>query len=195
MSNDAALTMNSTNSPALQASDEILKIDEAQGRGMRDALIDLLSNCVEEGASIGFTWPLSKADAGAYWDDVLRDITRQSRILLVSMRAGELTGSVQLGLCTRLNGLHRAEVQKLMVHTRWRRRGLGKHLMTAIEREAMACNRTLLYLDTEPGKPAVELYKGMNWVQAGEIPDYACSPDGHLHGTAIFYKRLSAAGV
>jgi len=63
--------------------------------------------------------------------------------------------------------------------------------MTAVEREARLAKRTLLYLDTEPDKPAEAMYKKTGWILAGEIPEYACSPYGHLHGTAIFYKKLS----
>ena len=35
------------------------------------------------------------------------------------------------------------------------------------------------------------MYERLGWVRAGAIPGYACDPDGHLHGTVLFYKELS----
>jgi acetyltransferase len=70
-------------------------------------------------------------------------------------RDGVVVGErVQLGLCTKPNGVHRAEVQKLLVHT-----GIAS---TRHRAEAHGCDRgaglpaqrTLLYLDTEPDKAA-----------------------------------------
>jgi acetyltransferase len=152
--------------------------------------VTLLQNAVHDGASIGFTQPLPADVAEKYWRDVFREVGQGSRILLAARREGAVVGSVQLGLCTRPNGLHRAEVQKLFVHTRWRRQGIARMLMIAIEQEARAARRSLLYLDTEPHKPAAAMYEQTGWIKVGEIPGYACSPDGHLHGTAFFYKMI-----
>ena len=62
--------------------------------------------------------------------------------------------------------------------------------MTAVEEQARLAQRTLLYLDTEPDKPAHEMYERSGWLRAGEIPDYARTPDGRLHSTILFYRRL-----
>jgi acetyltransferase len=165
-----------------------LTVDEA--RAVLSQLITLLQNAVHDGASIGFTQPLSAEVAERYWHDVFREVGQGSRILLVARREGVVTGSVQLGLCNRPNGLHRAEVQKLFVHTRCRRQGIARALMAAIEHEARVAQRSLLYLDTEPHKPAAAMYEQMGWIRAGEIPGYACSPDGHLHSTVFFYRTI-----
>jgi hypothetical protein len=50
--------------------------------------------------------------------------------------------------------------------------------------------RSLLYLDTEPDKPAFEMYQRTGWMRAGEIPDYARTPDGRLHSTVLLYRRV-----
>ena len=84
------------------------------------------------------------------------------------------------------------KVQKLFVHTSARRRGFGRALMAAIEQEARNARRWLLYLDTESHKPAEAMYRRLGWLPVGEIPDYALSPDGHLRGTMIFYKKIAA---
>ena len=152
-------------------------------------LIALLQDAVNDGASVGFLQPLSAEVASGYWREVIREVGEASRILLIARREGMLAGSVQLGLCTKPNALHRAEVQKLLVHTRWRRRGIGRQLMMALDEEARIARRTLLYLDTEPDKPAFEMYRGSGWLRAGEIPDYARTPDGELHSTVLLYRR------
>lgn len=152
--------------------------------------IALLQDTVNDGASVGFLRPLSPEIAAGYWREVIREVGEASRILLIARREGMLAGSVQLGLCTKPNALHRAEVQKLLVHTLWRRRGIGRQLMMALDEEARLAGRTLLYLDTEPDKPAFEMYRRSGWLRAGEIPDYARTPDGELHSTALFYRRV-----
>ncbi|WP_260398789.1 GNAT family N-acetyltransferase [Peribacillus simplex] len=46
---------------------------------------------------------------------------------------GEIAGSVQLHLCSKRNGVHRAEIAKLMTHTEYRRNVLGRSLMQQAE--------------------------------------------------------------
>jgi ribosomal protein S18 acetylase RimI-like enzyme len=145
---------------------------------------------VNDGASVGFLRPLAADVAERYWREVIRDMAERSRILLAARQDGHAVGSVQLELCTKPNGVHRAEVQKLLVHTDWRRRGIGRRLMDTVNREARRARRSLLYLDTEPDKPAHRMYEQAGWVRAGEIPDYARTPDGTLHGTVLMYRRI-----
>ncbi|MNE06843.1 Acetyltransferase [compost metagenome] len=101
-----------------------------------------------------------------------------------------MLGSVQLGLCLKPNGLNRAEVQKLLVHSAARRRGLGQQLMHALELAARQKQRGMLYLDTEAGSGAEAFYRSLGYSKAGEIPDYACGPDGVYRATALYYKLL-----
>jgi ribosomal protein S18 acetylase RimI-like enzyme len=169
---------------------EIERLTADQARVLLPELVALLQDTVDDGASVGFLRPLSTEIAARYWLEVIRDVAEQSRILLVTRRDGLVVGSVQLGLCTKPNGVHRAEVQKLLVHTGSRRRGIGRKLMVAIEEQARLAQRTLLYLDTEPDKPAHEMYERSGWLRAGEIPDYARTPDGRLHSTILFYRRI-----
>lgn len=169
---------------------DIHRLTAVEALAVLPQLVALLTDAVQDGASIGFTQPLSADVAERYWQDVFREVGQGSRILLAARREGAVVGSVQLGLCTRPNGLHRAEVQKLFVHTRWRRQGIARALMAAIEQEAHAARRSLLYLDTQPDKPAEAMYEQLGWIRAGEIPGYACSPDGDLHGTVFFYRTI-----
>lgn len=89
-----------------------------------------------------------------------------------------------------LNGRNRAEIQKLMVHSSARRLGVAHQLITTLEKSAMQAHRGLLYLDTQAGSAAEAFYRMEGYRCMGEIPDYACTPDGQYHPTAIYYKRL-----
>ena len=158
---------------------------------IHNGLIELLLDSVEGGASVGFLSPLKRETADAFWRDMLREVESPYRVILVATtEQGEVAGSVQLALGQKENGRHRAEVQKLLVHTRYRNRGLGRRLMGAIEREAQQRGITLLYLDTIEGELAEQLYLKLGYIRVGEIPNYASFPDGRLWATVIFYKEL-----
>jgi GNAT superfamily N-acetyltransferase len=113
-----------------------------------------------------------------------------SRILFVAGEAEEIMGAVQLELATRRNALHRAEVQKLFVHRRFRNRGIARSLMSAVESAAREAGRTLLALDTQRGSAAEQLYEKYGYTRAGIIPQYALGADGILHDTVLFYRLL-----
>jgi acetyltransferase len=156
-----------------------------------DGLIELLRDSVEGGASVGFLSPPKRELAEAFWHDMLREAASPYRVILIATTEdGEVAGSVQLALGQKENGRHRAEVQKLLVHSRFRHQGLGRRLMEAIEKEAQQCGITLLVLDTIEGELAERLYLKLGYVRVGEIPNYASFPDGRLWATVIFYKEL-----
>ncbi len=156
-----------------------------------DGLIELLRDSVEGGASVGFLSPLRRETAEAFWRDMLREAESPYRVILVATTEdGEVAGSVQLALGQKENGRHRAEVQKLLVHSRYRNRGLGRRLMEAIEHEARQRGITLLYLDMIEGELAEQLYLKLGYMRVGEIPNYASFPDGRLWATVIFYKEV-----
>jgi GNAT superfamily N-acetyltransferase len=152
-------------------------------------LADLLQDAVHGGASVGFLAPLAPEAARQYWQDVFRALD-SGRLLWVAERDDRLLGTVQLQSCARDNGRHRAEVQKLLVHTRARGQGVAGSLMRAVESEARAQGLRLLVLDTLRGSQAEQVYGHLGWRRAGEVPDYAAAPDGALFPTVIFFKQL-----
>lgn len=153
-------------------------------------LIRLLQDSVDGGASVGYLPPLSEDQARQYWSAILPDIEKGSRILLVASDDGAVTGTVQLELIQKPNGLHRAEVQKLMVHSDYRGKGIAGELLNAVEAAAREANRTLLVLDTIQGDTADRLYRKLGWIEAGVIPQFAMSGTGILEATVVFYKIL-----
>jgi acetyltransferase len=150
----------------------------------------LIQDAVDGGASVGFLPPLSKKEAEQYWRDVVTQLSGSYRILLAALAEEQIIGAVQLQLESRANGSHRAEVSKLLVHSAYRRQGIGRALMLALEEAARQLGRTTLVLDTRQGDPSEHLYRGLGYQVAGVIPAYARSADGSLHATVFLYKLL-----
>lgn len=153
-------------------------------------LSSVLLDCVEGGASVGFMQPLTLDQAFSFWQRVGAGMAANARALLVARDEVGIVGTVQLVLDQPDNQFHRADLCKMLVHRRGRRRGLGATLMHGAEELARACNKTLLVLDTATGSDAERLYARLGWLRVGVIPDYAHWPDGGRCGTTIFYKAL-----
>lgn len=161
--------------------EEIKRLDEDL-----EELSELLKTVVNDEASIGFLPPLEQKEATNYWQTVLAPEV----ILYVAKINNEVAGSVQLHLVTKPNGIHRAEICKLMTHPNFRRNGIGRSLMQKAEERAKQENRTLLVLDTREGDPSNRLYKSLDYQESGKIPGYAISPNGELDATIIYYKMI-----
>ena len=152
----------------------------------------LLHACVHDGASIGFVLPFTADDSEAFWRrKVLPGVLAGTRVLLVAKAGETIVGSAQLGYDTPPNQLHRADVSKLLVHPRFRRRGIARALMAELERLARQLGRTLLTLDTRTGDRAEPLYASLGYQTAGVIPGYCRDPfEDRLDPTTIMYKAL-----
>ncbi len=156
------------------------------------ALADVLIDCVEGGASVSFMQPLPRHKALAFWQGVLESALRGERIVLVAkeLDSDNIVGTVQVVLAMPDNQPHRADVAKMLVHRRARRRGLGAALMKAAEATAREAGKTLLVLDAVTGGDGARLYARLGWQRCGEIPGYALWPQGGLCSTTYFYKAL-----
>lgn len=155
-----------------------------------DELAEVLCDCVEGGASVGFMLPLSRPHARDFWSKVAAHAAAGRRVLLVARDAHGICGTVQLILDLPDNQPHRADVAKTQVHRRARRRGLGAALMRAAEAAALARGRHLLVLDAVTGGEAARLYERLGWTRVGDIPDYALWPQGGYCGTTYYYRNL-----
>jgi GNAT superfamily N-acetyltransferase len=161
-------------------------VDDAQ----IDALADVLIDCVDGGAGVSFMHPLEPAKARAFWRRVAAGVEAGERALLVAEDGTGIVGTVQLELAQPENQPHRADLSKMLVHRRARRRGLGAALVRAAEETARECGKTLLVLDTNTGSDAERLYARLGWVRVGTIPGYSVQPHGGLRPTTLFYKEL-----
>lgn len=165
---------------------EILKIEELD-KVLEYGLVDLLIDVVDNGASVGFLPPLDYATAADYWNTVIAPGTT----LWVAVAAGRIVGTVQLHRCLKQNGSHRGEIAKLMVHSSFRKQGLGRKLLSVAIAQAKSQGLTLLTLDTRAGDPSNHLYLSVGFVEAGRIPGYARSANGNLDETIFYYKNLN----
>ncbi|MGC4376584.1 GNAT family N-acetyltransferase [Fictibacillus sp. Mic-4] len=164
-----------------------IKIEELMSIGENvDSLSELLVKVVDEGASIGFLPPLKWIEAQNYWESV----PGPEVIIFVAKQGDEIVGSVQLHLCTKPNGRHRAEIAKLMTHPDCRQRGIGRSLIQKAEERAKQEGKSLLVLDTREGDPSNRLYKALGFIRAGRIPGYAMSANGELDATVFYYKSI-----
>jgi len=162
-------------------------MDEALMRGLSLLTID----CVEGGASVGFMAPFTVERAESFWRRVGDDVAQGKRALLVAEDALGVCGTVQLILDLPDNQPHRADLAKMQVHRRVRRRGLGEALLRAAEAMARECGREVLVLDAVTNGDAARMYERCGWVRVGDIPRYALMPDGSECGTTYYYKDLS----
>jgi acetyltransferase len=169
---------------------EIRSLSGAEAEALSETLCALLADSVDSGASVGFLPPLPPLEAENYWQAVGQDVAAGRRILLVAEIDGEIVGTAQLEFATKPNALHRAEIQKLLVHTSQRGKGIAGALMREIEALARQHGRALIFLDTQQGDIAEKLYEKWHYQRVGVIPNYVVDKDGTFHGTVLFYKSL-----
>lgn len=154
-------------------------------------LADVTKDCVDGGASIGFMQPFPRERAIAFWRQVAAAVAAGHRALLVAEDDQGVCGTVQLILDLPDNQPHRADLAKMQVHRRARRRGLGAALMRAAEQTARECGKTLLVLDAVTDGDAARLYAKLGWVRVGDIPNYALFPQGGYCSTTYYYRDLA----
>jgi ribosomal protein S18 acetylase RimI-like enzyme len=154
-----------------------------------EALADVLVDCVEGDASVSFMHPLARERAREFWQQVAEGVAAGERAVFLAADEAGLCGTVQIVFPSSENQPHRADVSKMLVHRRARRKGLGEALMRAAESTARELGRTLLVLDTA-SEEAKRLYERLGWIRVGTIPDYALLPRGGYCDTVVYYRKL-----
>jgi ADP-ribosyl-[dinitrogen reductase] hydrolase len=166
--------------------------------------VELLRDSVEHGSSIGFLLPFNEASATEFWQGNLNELPASADVVLgqfntarfcfIAEEDNRLVGTAQLSLAPRENSRHRAEVQKLIVHSSARRQGIARRLLQQIESfAAIVLRRYLLVLDTETDCPAAQLYESLGWQLVGKIPRFAANTAGKLVECSLYYKELKPA--
>ena len=170
----------------------VRRLNAADALAAVPALADLLIDCVAGGASVSFMHPLTVEKASRFWNMVADGVSRGDRALLVAEDGeGKIDGTVQLVLALPENQPHRADLAKMLVHRRARRRGIAQRLLEAAEQTAHDEGKTLLVLDAVTGGDAARLYARAGWQRVGDVPNFALMPDGAFCSTTYFYKDLS----
>jgi GNAT superfamily N-acetyltransferase len=169
----------------------IRTLDAGEAEAWLDELAAILVDAVAHGASVNFMAGFSLAEGRAFWRKQLPALAEGATRLLVA-DDGRLLGTVLLMFAHQPNAPHRADIGKMLVLSSARRRGIGRHLLTAAESAARDAGRTLLMLDTETGSAGDTLYRSCGWIEIGRVPGHAFTPDGRLVETTLFYKTLGA---
>lgn len=168
----------------------IVELDGPQALARVDELAEVLRDCVEGGASVGFMLPLAEGRAQAFWRRVAEGVAAGERHLFVAEGDdGRICGTLSLVTDMPDNQPHRADVSKMLVHRRARRQGVAERLLRALEAKARELGKTTLVLDTVTGSDASRLYERLGWLKAGDIPHYALMPDGAPCSTTYYFKR------
>jgi ribosomal protein S18 acetylase RimI-like enzyme len=153
-------------------------------------LAEIMVETVAGGGSVSFMHPLDPRTARAFWDDSLAAAERGERIVLGAWDGEALAGTVTLQLRLSPNQPHRADIAKMMTRPSHRGRGVAAALLVEAERMGVERGKTLLVLDTAVIDGAAGLYERAGFTFAGEIPDYALTPDGRLTATRYYWKRI-----
>lgn len=144
----------------------------------RAELAQLLTDAVTHGASVGYDTQIPHEDAESYFHSLRPALAKGELLLWIARDESGVIGTVQLALCQKPNGRNRAEVQKLLVHSRARRNGVGQALMKSLEKMALEIRRGLLYLDTQAGSAAEGLYRSLGYRCLGRYPITPRLPTG-----------------
>ncbi|HTR05331.1 MAG TPA: GNAT family N-acetyltransferase [Paraburkholderia sp.] len=172
----------------------VRRVSTEEADACAPALAEVLIDCVEGGASVGFMLPISRDTALAFWRGVAQGVARGERVLLVAENAQQcIVGTAQLVTAQPENQPHRADVAKVLVHRAARGRGVGLRLMQAIDDAARAAGKSVLVLDTVTGGVAERLYARAGWQRVGMVPNYALMPDGTFCATTFYHKQPGQA--
>ena len=168
----------------------ITLLSHAEALATLNGLVGILVDSVNNGASVGFHCPMEREEAIAYWQDVCADVGKGRVLLFAAYIDDQMVGTAQLQPSPKANGRNRAEVAKVLVHSAYRRRGIGQALMDAVEAEARRIGRTTLVLDTRLGDAGESLYARCGWTKVGVIPAYVVDENGRPDATVFYYKLL-----
>jgi GNAT superfamily N-acetyltransferase len=183
--------------------------DAANAEAYLPSLCRLLQSCVNDEpslSSIGFFAPFSDKDAEEYWltvlptavtpsSDALTEpaVPPQVTLLVVTDPDDALSviATIQIARHPKATHAYKGEIRKLLVHSNYRRHGLGRRLMSEIERigkEDMGLE--MIILDTAIETAARDFYISLGWTQWGICPKYAKFADGRKADCIFFYKEL-----
>jgi GNAT superfamily N-acetyltransferase len=166
-------------------------IDEADAFEKRiPRLAEILIDAVAGGAGVSFMHPLSQKDAEAFWRGQLDGIKAGQTFPVIAEHEGETVGIVLLMKAWAPNQPHRADIAKMLVHSKHRRHGFATLLIRALEDKARDLGLKLVTFDAVAGSGAAIFYERLGFINVGEIPGYAYSGAGKLDGTCFFYKKL-----
>lgn len=154
---------------------------------------ELLKDAVQDGASVGFLFPLSADKLDRYWSGVAREMESGERELLAAFEVGKLIGALQIAYSQAESLSHRADLQKLIVHSRERRRGVARALLIQALERMPALGLVMYTITTFNEGPAEALVRSLHFTRFGVMPHFGLTPAGQLHDASMHY--ISVAGI
>jgi acetyltransferase len=162
-----------------------------------DSLCELIADAIDAGDSVGFVQPANLGALKLHWQSVFMGLGEPGIALWVARQPGEsekVIGCVQVVLTAKPSASHRAEIDKLIIHSSMRNRKVGAALLATAEAYAKAHQRQLVVLNAPSGSSAEKMFQHMAYSVAGRIPDFDVAVDGSLQASSAMFKRLSAKG-
>ena len=159
-------------------------------KNIQDKLNILLINAINENASIGFLNALNTEDSNNYWNCLQNDLDKLRKKLFIVKEKKNIVASVVLSFSQKENAQHRAEVEKLMVHSAYQGLGIATNLMNHLENIAKENDKSLLILDTRHKDRSSFFYEKIGYEKAGQIPFYSLNKDCTYSDTIIYYKKI-----
>jgi GNAT superfamily N-acetyltransferase len=95
-------------------------------------LATLLLDSIAGGASVGYQHSLSREEAESTFYRLRGSIDNGELKMWIARDEHGLMGMVRLELCDEPDGLNRATIKSLLVHSRMRRKGIGRQLILNI---------------------------------------------------------------
>jgi len=165
-------------------------LDAAAAGSAERLLAAALIEAVAEGGDLGFRAPLSLDRARTVWHDVTAAVAGGRRLLLAAWQDGVIAGSVEIDLALPETASHLARLERLMVATAFRRRGIGRALVARAEQAALRIGRRILSASLREGSSAEQVLLAADWLLAGRIPGASIDAAGTPSASLFLWRAL-----
>lgn len=137
------------------------------------AIVALIDSTVTDGGTLGYTAPLTGAQANAFIDGLKQRIAGGDTHLLLGRSQAEGVFMVLLTQSSMPNCRHRAELSKGVVHPSRRGTGCVRVAFHELLRHADRLGVEQLVLDVREGSRAHQLWRHYGFETFGVLEDYA----------------------
>ncbi|KAH8884765.1 hypothetical protein GQ53DRAFT_377643 [Thozetella sp. PMI_491] len=161
----------------------------------------LHASCITMDQMVGpFLPPLMNDKLLAWWKDRITEANKGTRIIVLLLpeakAAGvkplgtDLRGLAMLKLSESETGSFRGHIDAVLVNQKHRRQGGARALVGTLEHEAARRGRTLLLVDSETGSAGEQVFKSLDYVEIGKVPQFSRVLPSGKKGETFFYKDL-----
>ncbi len=152
----------------------------------------LLGDAINDGGCVGFLLPVQADKLDRYWNGVAREMEAGEREVMAALENGRVIGALQIAYEKAESVRHRADLQKLIVHSTERRRGIARALLVHALERMPALGLVMYTITVAKAGPAEMLVRSLLFTRYGVMPHYGLTPDGKLHDASQYYISLAA---